>query len=176
MSEKYKSYSDGIFFVTLTVVDWIDIFTRQEYKDEIVKSQNYCVEHKGLCVYSWVIMSNHINMIVEAERLLGPLIRDFKSYTSKNMLKAIRENPKESRKDWLLYLFGYHGNRYGFNRNFQFWQDGFHPIALEGKNDRFKQKREYLHLNPVRARLVDEPHHYPWSSAHPLNPVKIVEV
>ena len=58
-----KISSGYVYFLTLTVVEWIDIFTRPDYRHEIVNSLNYCIEHKGLKVYSWCLMSNHLHLI-----------------------------------------------------------------------------------------------------------------
>jgi REP element-mobilizing transposase RayT len=169
MSEKYKTYPGGTFFVTLTVCGWVNVFNRSVYAELIFKSLNYCIEHKGLKVYAWVLMSNHLHMVAESEKNLGDILRDFKSFTSKEILKAIAGNPRESRKKWLLYLFRYFGKISSGDRNMHFWQDGNHPIALEGKW--FFQKVNYIHFNPVKAGIVSEPEHYIWSSAHPFSPV-----
>ncbi len=56
MSEKYKTYPNGTFFVTLTIVGWIDVFTRAEYCELIVENLNYCVSHKGLGIFSYVML------------------------------------------------------------------------------------------------------------------------
>lgn len=51
-------------FITATVVDWIDVFTRKAYKDCIIDSLEYCIEKKGMVVFGYVIMSNHIHLVV----------------------------------------------------------------------------------------------------------------
>ncbi|WP_317174253.1 transposase [Chryseobacterium muglaense] len=86
-------------FITCTVVDWIDIFTRKVYKDIAVSSLEYCIKEKGMILYGYVIMSNHIHLIVQSkEGKLSDLIRDFKKFTSKNILEAIQTEP-ESRRE-----------------------------------------------------------------------------
>ena len=52
---------DQLHFVTLQVVDWIDVFTRENYRKIIVENLNFCQKNKGLEIYGWVIMSNHIH-------------------------------------------------------------------------------------------------------------------
>ena len=161
MSEKYKTHPNGTFFVTLTVVGWIDIFTRFEYADLLIKNLNFCIDNKGLEVYAYVIMPSHMHMVAYSARNLGDTLRDFKSYTAKQLMKAISENPQESRKEWLAYMFQYFAGKEKGNRQNHFWQDGNHPIALDGKPDWFQQKVRYIHQNPVSARMVDEPEHIP---------------
>ena len=53
-----------VTFVTTTVVDWVDVFTRMQYKQIVVDSLQYCQQNKGLIVYSWVLMSNHLHLMV----------------------------------------------------------------------------------------------------------------
>ena len=38
MSELRKTSGDGLFFVTLTVAGWVDVFTRPVYVEELVKT------------------------------------------------------------------------------------------------------------------------------------------
>jgi hypothetical protein len=45
-------------FITATVVDWIDVFTRKTYRDTVIEFLDYCIEHKGMVLYGYVIRSN----------------------------------------------------------------------------------------------------------------------
>ncbi|MCC9168104.1 REP-associated tyrosine transposase [Pontibacter harenae] len=165
MSEKYKIYQDGLFFVTLTVVGWIDVFTRREYAEEVTNNLNYCSEKKGLRIYSFCLMPSHLHMIYSTDGNLSDILRDFKSYTGKRVIKLIENNPQESRKEWLLHLFKYFGRRNSHNSNFQFWQQHNHPLDLTN-TDMLRQKQEYIHMNPVNAGIVTEPQYYTLSSAN----------
>ena len=76
---------DGIYFVTVTVVEWVDVFTREEYKNIILDSLRFCQTEKGLEVYAWVIMSNHLHLIISSTvdgQKLSDIVRDFKKFTS----------------------------------------------------------------------------------------------
>ncbi len=167
MSRNYKFHnSEGLYFVTFTVVRWIDVFTRREYKDILVDSLKYCIDKKGLQLYAWVIMSNHVHLIISSKgKPMGSILRDVKRHTSKTLTKAISENTRESRRDWLLWFFEREGKQNPNNENFQFWQqDENHPIEL-WSNEVIDQKLNYIHDNPVVAGWVDEPEHYLYSSA-----------
>ncbi len=104
MSRKYKFRDpEAVYFVSFATINWIDIFTRQVYKDIVVDSINYCIENKGLIVYAWVLMSNHVHLIIESnDEPLQNIMRDLKKHTAKELIKAIEENPRESRKEWML--------------------------------------------------------------------------
>jgi putative transposase len=164
MSEKFKARNrEGLYFITTTIVDWVDLFTRPTYKHIIVDSLNYCVAHKGLKIHAWVLMSNHIHLIVSCENDLASVMRDFKSFTSKQFSKAI-DAAEESRKDWLLGKFRYAANRVLRGKDFKIWKDGYHPVELIG-NEMIDQKMDYIHDNPVRQEIVFLPEHYLYSSA-----------
>ncbi|WP_221393060.1 REP-associated tyrosine transposase [Dyadobacter sp. NIV53] len=174
MAEKYRFHKDGLFFITITVVGWIDVFTRKEYADDIIKNLNFCIDQKGLEVYEFCIMPSHIHMICSARNgEVGKIIKDFKSFTAKEMIKLIENNPQESRKEWLLYLFRYFAKGQADKSNFQFWQHNSHPISLES-NKWIEEKTNYIWYNPVKAGIVDEPQHYIYSSANPFTELKII--
>ncbi len=96
---------DKLYYLTLQVVNWIDIFTRQGYRDIIIDSFKYSQEQKGLNIFAYVIMSNHIHIIAKSNNEnLSQTIGDIKKFTSKQIARSITEEP-ESRRDWLLFMF-----------------------------------------------------------------------
>ena len=69
MSSKYKIGEDAIpHFVTFTVVGWIDVFSREMYKEKMLESRNFCIQKKGLVVYAWIIMTNHVHLIISSQK------------------------------------------------------------------------------------------------------------
>lgn len=143
---------------------WVDIFSRKIYKDIIVESLKHCQINKGLNIFAYVIMSNHIHLLVNTENQnLSCIIRDFKKYTSKKIIETIQTGP-ESRKDWMLNLFLFEATKNSRNKNFQFWIQDNHPVEIYS-NKFIKQKVEYIHNNPVRAGIVEKPWDYLYSSA-----------
>ncbi len=82
----------GQYFVTFTVHQWVDVFTRNDYKDILIDSLKHCQKEKGLLIYEWVIMTNHIHLILSSEGdPLSDIIRDFKKYTSRKIIDAIEK-------------------------------------------------------------------------------------
>jgi REP element-mobilizing transposase RayT len=166
MNRKYKfrDQSDN-YFVTFSTVYWIDVFTRRLYKDILVESINYCIENKGLVVYAWVIMSNHVHLIIGSnDEKLEDILRDLKKHTSKTIVKTMAENEQESRREWILWMFERAAKKNSNNSKYQFWQQHNHPLALNNSYA-FEQKLNYIHENPVQAGFVDNPVNYPYSSA-----------
>lgn len=151
-------------FLTFTVMGWIDIFSRQCYRDLLVESMQFCRQQKGLQIGAYVIMSNHMHTIWTAtHHNLSDIVRDFKTFTSKAITATIQAEP-ESRRDWLLYMFQFYANRTAANDNFKVWTGNNHPEEIQSQ-DFLRSKLNYIHNNPVRAGLVAEPSHYVYSSA-----------
>jgi putative transposase len=170
MSELRKSNTDRPYFIALTVVGWIDVFIRNEYCDEIIRNLEYCRKNKNLKVYAYCIMSSHIHLIVaNDDGHLPDILRDFKSYTAKRLLDMVANNPQESRKEWLMYLFAFFAKDSVQNKYLQFWQKTSHPTELI-TNTVFDQKVDYIHNNPVIAMIVNDALSFVYSSANPDSP------
>lgn len=166
MSNRYKIIDQrGLNYLTLTVVGWIDIFSRKKYRDLIIDSLKYCQANKGLHIYGYVIMTNHIHLVVSADgqQTLSEVLGDFKSFSATSILKDLPTS-NESRRDWLMYLFGYFAKKNKRKTEHQFWQTDNHPINLYSTKV-IRQKLNYIHKNPVRAGWVEMPQHYIYSSA-----------
>ncbi len=166
MSDKYLiSDQFAPHFLTMTIVDWIDVFSRSNQKTAIVDSLKYCQENKGLAILAYVIMPNHIHIICRADGKVGlsGIIRDFKSYTAKQIIKLIREEP-ESRREWMLDAFSKAAKHLKKDSKYQVWQSGNHALEIQTPKF-FKEKLRYIHNNPVEEMLVSYPEDYLFSSA-----------
>ena len=165
MSTGYQiKEQDAPHYITLQVVYWVDIFTRQVYRDIVVESLRYCQQNKGLEIFAFVIMSNHIHLIVRSQNNdLSGVLRDFKKYTSKRITEAI-ETGTESRKAWMLRLFTHAAKRQNKEGTYQVWTHENHAIQLYS-NIVIQEKVNYIHLNPVRSGIVENQDEYVYSSA-----------
>ncbi len=153
-------------FITFATVQWVDALSRPCYKQIVIDSLDFCQAKKGLTLFAYVIMSNHVHLIAAAKEGfdLSGILRDLKKHTSKEIIKAIEENPFESRKSWMLWIFRSAGKRNANNKHFQFWQKDNRPIQLS-TNRMIDQRLRYVHDNPVKEGLVHEPEYYVFSSA-----------
>lgn len=166
MSEKYKFHNeDGIYFITPTIVNWIDLFTRQAYSELVLDSLRYSQKEKGLIIHAWCIMPSHLHLIISksGNEQLSSIVRDFKKFTSKAIIKEI-ENIAESRREWLLRDFKAAGMPIKRITNYKVWQDGNHPVELD-TNSMLEQRLSYLHNNPVEHGIVFQAEDYCYSSA-----------
>ena len=157
----------GLNFLTLTIVDWIDLFTRKELAEVIIESLRYCQENKSLVLNAFVLMPSHVHLIARAreETQLSDIIQSFKSYTAKQILAYLKDiSNTESRRDWLLNRFQFNARKNKTNSEYQVWQKDNHPVILYSPHV-IRQKLNYIHFNPVEAGVVAQPEHYILSSA-----------
>jgi REP element-mobilizing transposase RayT len=166
MSRKYKFHNKaGLHFVSFATVYWIDVFVRQQYFAAITDSLAYCCKHKEMCIFAYCIMPSHLHLIFnDGNSEPSNLLRDFKSYSSKQIQNMIQENPQESRKEWMLWMMKRAGIKNSNIKNRQFWQQHNHPIEL-WSNKMITEKLNYIHNNPVEAGFVEQAHHWKYSSA-----------
>ena len=167
MSSKYKfDDREGVYFVTSTVVDWIDVFTRDIYRDILLDSFRFCQKNQNLLLHAWVLMPNHFHLICSFINNANPgmVLKNIKSFTAMKIINAIINNPQESRREWMLDLFEKNGQRMKSNFRFQFWQHENHSILL-GNKEMHNQRIDNLDENPERAGFVKHPVDWKHSSA-----------
>ncbi len=155
---------DAAYFLTLTAVEWADVFLRREHKQILCDSLNFCVNVKGLEIFAYVIMTSHVHLIARAkEGNLSEIIRDFKKFTSAMLLRDLRSST-ESRRGWMLDLFKEGGRKQKKKSTMQIWQYNNHALEVFGPQFTL-EKILYIHNNPVEAGFVGRPEEYLFSSA-----------
>jgi len=175
----YITNQHQTYFITCTIVKWIDLFTRPVYKQIIVDSLNHCIKNKGLILNGWVLMTNHLHFAGRCEEphRMSDFLRDFKKHTSKTLANAVLTTP-ESRREWLMDKFAFEARRSGRADRYKIWRDDNHAIDMSGLD--IREKLSYMHDNPVRAGIVERAEDYLMSSAREysgesgLVPIEIV--
>jgi len=160
MRSTYKIYDkEGVYFVTSTTVEWIPIFTRKKYFEIIIQSLTFCRKNKGLRIYAFIIMDNHIHMIVSGQNL-SQTMKEFKSFTATEIIKVSRQDNRQ----WLLNQLEFYKKKHKNNSTHQVWQEGFHPKQMTS-DEMLSQKVDYIHYNPVEAGFVKKAEDWIYSSA-----------
>lgn len=166
MSRKYKFHNkSALYFVSFATVNWIEVFTRQIYFNVLAESIIFCRAKKGMELYAYCFMPSHVHLLFRSSNEQPmELLRDFKKHTAKKLIEAIQNNPLESRKELLLWLFERAGKKKANISKYQFWQHNNQPIEL-WSNKVIKQKIDYIHNNPVELGFVTNPIDWKYSSA-----------
>ena len=146
-------------FLTCTVLNWMPLFTRPQTSDIILEALRHRQEQDEWKVYGYVILENHLHMIVQAEKLSAELPR-FKSFTARKLIDHLQEHNAEH----LLQQLAFFRKEHKRDRDYQLWEEGSHPQMIESV-EVLRQKLEYIHQNPVKRGYVDEAEHWRYSSA-----------
>jgi REP element-mobilizing transposase RayT len=167
MSRAYKFHKpEAGYFVSFAVVEWLHVFTKEKYTKIALDCLTFCQKEKGLEIYSWVIMTNHLHLVFRSvgDQKPGHLLGDFKRFTSNAIVKAIKEDAEESNREHWLKEFKKAANKSHNVNHHQFWQHDNHPIEIYSYKF-VSQKINYVHNNPVKAGYVSRPEDYKYSSA-----------
>jgi REP element-mobilizing transposase RayT len=106
-------------------VEWLPVFTRKPYFEAIINPLQFYRQNKGLKVFAYVIMDNHLHMIVGSDNL-SKVLKEFKSFTAREIIRVATEE----RKNWLLNQFKFYKKERKESSYYQVWQEGFHPKQI----------------------------------------------
>jgi putative transposase len=162
------------YYLTFNVVDGIDIFVRPVFKQIIVESLNHFNEKKGLTIYAWCLMTNHLHLMAQAEQGYGLslIANDFKKFTTKIILEDIDAEP-EVRRDWIMKKFEEASAALKLIDKYQVWQSRINPIYIDLKDtEGMNEQLEHIHNNPVREKIVSTAEDYLHSSARDYAGIK----
>jgi REP element-mobilizing transposase RayT len=146
-------------FVTCTVLHWLPLFTRQESVSIILDSLKFLQEKDALKLYAYVVLENHLHMVVSSNDLHKSM-ESFKKYTAKQLLELLRKNNAKTILDQLAFYKKAHHKE----KTYQVWEEGYQPKLIQGEV-MMKIKIDYIHNNPVKRGYVDEAVHWRYSSA-----------
>lgn len=162
------------YYLTFHIVDGIDVFIRPVFKQVIVESLNYFIAKKGLSVYAWCLMSDHLHLMAQAKQGYGLslIAHDFKKFTTKIILEDIDVEP-ETRRNWMMKKFEEASSSLKLLEKFQVWQTCINPVYVDlKKTELVKDLLEHIHMNPVRNRIVVAAEDYLHSSARDYAGIK----
>ena len=156
---RYKfTQTNAPYFMTLTVLQWLPVFTRPETIQILLDAFKY-LANEGLKLYAYVVLENHVHLIAQSDKIDKDISR-FKSFTAKKLISYLKENNLKMIVDQLAFFKKAHKTA----RTYQFWQEGVHPEQIQGE-EMMRLKVEYIHNNPVQRGYVDRPEHWRYSSA-----------
>jgi len=157
---RYKITEDHApHFLTFTVLNWMAVFTRPETVHILLDAMIWRQRNKGVKVYGYVVLENHMHCILQAPDLRQQ-VHDFKAFTAKEILLCLEEHKVER----LLELFAFFKKAHKIDSRHQFWQEGSHPQLMQNE-EMLRQTLDYIHFNPVKRGYVDDPLHWRYSSA-----------
>jgi REP-associated tyrosine transposase len=149
-----------IYFVTTVVYGRLPLFTRPSFVIPLLDSLNYYRYKQDFKLLGYVVMPDHIHLLVwpAGTATVADIMRDFKEFTAKRL---VRQAEVEGMSTW-VEAFRQAGQTTG-RATYKVWQDSYwdENVCTESF---LRSKLHYIHRNPVRAGLVNEPTDYPYSS------------
>jgi putative transposase len=154
------SFLNNTYFFTSTINSWQNLLLKDERKQIILDSLKYLVEKNRISLHAFVIMPNHIHLVLTLgeEETKEILQRDFLRFTSQQIIKKMIANKEE------LELLKYRSTQK--DRIYHIWER--RPMWIHVQNTKIlEQKINYVHHNPLQEKwkLCDAPEDYYWSSA-----------
>ena len=153
----YESFQECQFF-TATNLNWMPLLKDERNKKVILDSLSYMVKNNRCKIYAFVIMPNHIHLILD-------LVKDSKSTFQRDFLRFTAQqclyNFKADNSSILTKLLSTQNDR-----KYQFWERNPFWTPILSEEDLF-QKISYIHFNPIEKKQLNchRPTDYKWSSA-----------
>jgi REP element-mobilizing transposase RayT len=154
------------YFITFTCNKWLPLIEETGLYNYFPKVVLH-LENKGVRLSGYVLMPNHIHLLVYVEatcKSLNRAIGESKRFMAYKIVKRLREAGKEN----LLKVLaeGVAEGERRKNKKHQVFRLSFDAKQIEG-DVQINAILDYIHSNPVKGRwnLVDDYRHYPYSSA-----------
>ncbi|MEW6606728.1 MAG: transposase, partial [bacterium] len=132
-------YQGAIYHVMSRGVAQQEIFRIEDDYHRFLDYLEKSVDKYGLEIFAFVLMSNHYHLLVRTKEA--------------NLSKAIQ---------WLQTAYSVYYNRRHDRRGHLF--QGRYKGILVGEESYWQGLSFYIHLNPIRARMVEKLERYRWSS------------
>ena len=158
--ENFEKYGDT-FFVTFSVVGHTPIFEQAQCRDIIIDNLGFYQERGDFTIIAYVVMPNHIHIVVNVKKNLSVslCIGNFKRITSRQISKHLHDTGNHALIKRLLIAAEQEPAK-----DTKIWKPRFDSFVLNNI-DTLNQKIQYIHNNPVKAGLVENPNDWPYSSA-----------
>jgi putative transposase len=142
-------------FVTTTILDFVPIFNLRNLADIAVRELANHHKKQGAALHAFVVMPEHMHFLTRLPptQNASTFVGRFKSRLTDFILPELSP-------DWRAKF----NQQRGLNAR-EMWKVGFRAFTVE-RGSVFDQKVNYIHCNPIRRELVEDPHTYRWSSAY----------
>ncbi|MEX2603049.1 MAG: transposase [Gracilimonas sp.] len=157
---RYKQHEPWYpYFISSSFVHGLPLFSKPEIVQIVIDLLKFHQHQKGLKIFSYCIMENHVNLIVEHDDL-KTCMQSIKSYSAKQILEFL----KAANNQLYLKQLKFSKQQGKKESKYQVWQEGYHPKQISTQK-MLEQKVQYIHYNPVKRGYVDLAEDWRYSSA-----------
>lgn len=161
LTGRNKIPKEGIFFITTTAVNFLNVFKIPNCCDLLIKNIIYYKKKYNFRILAFVIMPSHFHWIIEPDvnkGTISEIMRDIKKYSAWDIMEYLDQNNKLNNA---IFTEAAENLK---KQNRRFWMKGFYDEAIRNA-DMLWSRVDYIHNNPIKAKLVEKPEDYIYSSA-----------
>jgi len=153
-----------LLFITTSTYRRNRLFSCQRFCTTFVDVLRQRREETGFRLMGWVLMPDHFHLLIRPEppEATVRFMQELKKRSAQQIIAALARNQNHPRCRNLLSRLRLpptvHSDSY-----YRLWQRRYLPFNVFTDRKQL-QKLDYMHNNPVTARLVPSPHQWPWSS------------
>jgi putative transposase len=148
----------GVFFITATITQWQPLFLHEEARRILLDDLDFYRRKYAARIPAYVIMPEHYHVIVDLGQpdTLHNWLADVQRHTSNQLSRWLRETARPAH----LLVYQRHADK---GASLAVWTEQARAVGILTSSV-LKAKIDYLHRNPVRRGLVDDPGEWSWSS------------
>jgi len=151
------SRDNPAYYLTSVAHNRLPIFRTDAVKKVVCNAFDEARSSHGLMIFAFVIMPDHTHVITDNAREIKQVLRYLNGVSAKRVIDHLKENGFDSSLAKLRI------QQRGNMHKHSVYEHHPHALRVTGE-DSFMEKVNYIHLNPVRAGLVDHPDEYLYSS------------
>lgn len=157
---RYKFHeSYYTYFITSSIIEGIPLFSDPHIANIVLHSFGFIQSEWDVKLFGYVIMENHLHCTLQHKNP-SKIVKSFKSYTAKMIIDSLEKRDRSLILNKLIFAKKMHKKQ----SKYQIWQEGVHPKQIDSDN-KMEMTLNYVHFNPVKSGLVEDPKHWRYSSA-----------
>jgi REP-associated tyrosine transposase len=143
-------------FVTFSCYQRLPLLSTPGARNVFVEALSRIRERYGFPLVGYVVMPEHVHLLIGESPSATPslVLKVLKQRVSRDLRESVRHAPAAQRP---LPL------RSGDAELPRFWQPRFYDFNVYSAKKK-REKLDYMHFNPVKRKLVNEPGAWIWSS------------
>jgi len=152
------SRDNPAYYLTSVAHNRLPIFQSDKIKQIVCDALDEARRSGGIMIFAYVIMPDHTHLATDSIREIKEVLRFMNGISARRVINYLKEN---SFGDSLMKL---RITERADEQKYSVYQHHPNAFRITGE-DAFLQKVNYIHLNPVRAGLVEHPDDYLYSSS-----------
>lgn len=152
------SQDSPVLYITLVTKDRLPVFRTDQMNAILCRAVDEARKSAGFLLFAYVIMIDHLHLLTSRPSTTSDVLRVLKGLTARRVIDYLKEN------NYLVSLAKLQHQERERNYKHSLWQPEKNVLPISSEN-MFMEKLNYIHQNPVRARLVERATDYRWASA-----------